>query len=202
MRVEAGQFFNWRFLGVPGWTRAHPYSLSAAPRPDLLRITVKDLGDGSGAVPSLRPGARVIAEGPYGRLTGAARRRARLTFLACGIGITPIRALLESEFYRRGEAVLIYRVSGPGELTFYRELEQLSRDRGVEIHYLVGPRSGLSWLPAGHTDAVQELMRLAPHVAGSDVYLCGPAPWMASVSDTLDRVGVAAAHIHHEMFSW
>ncbi|HEY0645949.1 MAG TPA: ferredoxin reductase family protein, partial [Nocardioides sp.] len=29
--VEAGQFFTWRFHGRPGWTRANPYSLSAAP---------------------------------------------------------------------------------------------------------------------------------------------------------------------------
>jgi predicted ferric reductase len=99
MRVQAGQFFNWRFLGAPGWSRAHPYSLSAAPQPDLLRITIKDVGDGSAEVTSLRPGMRVMVEGPYGRLTGAVRRRRHLTFIASGIGITPLRALLESEIY-------------------------------------------------------------------------------------------------------
>ena len=54
--VRAGQFFQWRFLDGPGWSRAHPYSLSAAPHRDLLRITVKDLGDGSARVAALRPG--------------------------------------------------------------------------------------------------------------------------------------------------
>ena len=47
LRAEAGQFLNWRFLDRPGWTRAHPYSLSAAPDGRSLRITVKDLGDDS-----------------------------------------------------------------------------------------------------------------------------------------------------------
>ena len=28
---RAGQFFVWRFLDGPGWSRAHPYSLSAPP---------------------------------------------------------------------------------------------------------------------------------------------------------------------------
>ncbi|MFC7484859.1 hypothetical protein ACFQX7_39205 [Luedemannella flava] len=46
--VRPGQFLQWRFLDGPGWSRAHPYSLSAGPRPGELRITVKDAGDGSG----------------------------------------------------------------------------------------------------------------------------------------------------------
>jgi predicted ferric reductase len=58
LRAEPGQFFTWRFLAGKGWTRANPYSLSAAPDGRSLRITVKDLGDGSAAVASLRPGPR------------------------------------------------------------------------------------------------------------------------------------------------
>ncbi len=53
--VAAGQFFTWRFLTGSGWTRGHPYSLSAAPAGNRLRITVKDLGDGSRALASSRP---------------------------------------------------------------------------------------------------------------------------------------------------
>src|SRR3954471_7675089 len=47
LRASAGQFFTWRFLDGPGWTRGNPYSLSAAPTPTHLRITAKDLGDRS-----------------------------------------------------------------------------------------------------------------------------------------------------------
>ena len=32
-RRKAGQFFVWRFLDGPGWSRGHPYSLSAAAAP-------------------------------------------------------------------------------------------------------------------------------------------------------------------------
>src|SRR4051795_13684353 len=55
IRAEAGQFFNFRFLSGKGWTRAHPYSLSAAPHGRSLRITVKVAGDGSAALRLLRP---------------------------------------------------------------------------------------------------------------------------------------------------
>src|ERR1019366_2786933 len=54
--VRAGQFLQWRFLDGPGFTRAHPYSLSAAPDGRTLRITAEHLGDGSSRLADLRPG--------------------------------------------------------------------------------------------------------------------------------------------------
>ena len=66
-----GQFFMWRFATRDWWWQAHPYSLSAAPNDEWLRITVKALGDQSGSLASLRPGTRVFAEGPYGVFTSA-----------------------------------------------------------------------------------------------------------------------------------
>lgn len=74
LAVRAGQFFVFRFLDGPGWTRGNPYSLSAPPTPDGLRITVKDLGDGSGRLTNVRPGTRVLIEGPHGCLTGSGGR--------------------------------------------------------------------------------------------------------------------------------
>ena len=200
--VQAGQFFNWRFLSGPGWMRAHPYSLSAAPRPDQFRITVKDLGDDSKLVSRLRRGTRVIFEGPYGRMTANARQHHRLTLIACGIGITPVRALIESEYYRPGDAVLIYRASSPEDFTFYREIDAIARARGVVTIYLPGPRGHTTWLPAGYPDGASALRQLAPAVAESDVFVCGPEPWMDAVVDSLDRVGVPPDRIHLERFAW
>ena len=75
--AEPGQFFRWRFLARGLWWTSSPYSLSAPPGPDRLRITVKALGGHSQALAALRPGTRVVAEGPYGALTAAVRRRGR-----------------------------------------------------------------------------------------------------------------------------
>jgi predicted ferric reductase len=75
--AQPGQFFRWRFLTPELWWAANPYSLSAAPAPNLLRITVKIAGRHSEALRRLRPGTSVFAEGPYGSFTAAARRRRR-----------------------------------------------------------------------------------------------------------------------------
>ena len=95
MGARAGQFFTWRFLTRDRWWEAHPFSLSAAPDGRRMRITVKGLGDYTARLRAIPPGTRVIAEGPFGAFTSAARRRPRVALIAGGVGITPIRALLE-----------------------------------------------------------------------------------------------------------
>ncbi len=109
LEVEAGQFFSWRFLAGRGWSRAHPYSLSAAPDGRSLRITVKDLGDGSREIARLRPGTRVLVEGPFGRLSARARTLRPVALIGAGVGMTPLRALAEGLDYAPGEAVLVHR---------------------------------------------------------------------------------------------
>jgi predicted ferric reductase len=203
LRVRAGQFFTWRFLSGPGWTRAHPYSLSAAPRPDRLRITIKEVGDGSALAAGLRPGTRVLIEGPYGRLTGAGRDRDRITMIAAGIGITPLRALLEELPYRPGEATLIYRAGTPENFIFRAELDALADRRGVRIIYLPGPRaSDGSWAPAGPDGQEPPLHGLVPDIVGHEVYICGPELWMASAANAARLIGVPEEHLHLEWFAW
>ena len=96
----------------PAGPAAHPYSLSAAPDGRSLRITVKELGDGSAALRHVRPGTRVLVEGPYGRLSARARTRPKVAFIGAGVGITPLRALAEELDYapgRRRPAVPVQR---------------------------------------------------------------------------------------------
>ena len=95
LAVSGGQFFVWHFLTRDLWWQGHPYSLSALPRPPYIRVTIKDLGDQSRAAAGLRPGTRVAIEGPYGAFTRHARTRDGAALFAAGVGITPVRALLE-----------------------------------------------------------------------------------------------------------
>ena len=204
--VAAGQFFTWRFLGGSGWTRGHPYSLSAAPDGDRLRITVKDLGDGSKALAALRPGTRVAVEGPYGRLHAGVRTRRKVTLLAGGIGVTPLRALLEELPQGPGDVTLVYRAHSAADLVFRAELDALAAARGARVYYAVGPRvrERASWLPASaaHLSDADALRQLVPDVAGHDVYVCGADPWMDAARRAALDAGVPADHVHLERFTW
>ena len=139
LRAESGQFFRWRFLTRDLWWAANPYSLSAAPRPNMLRITVKMSGEHSRALLNLAPGTRVFAEGPYGGLTRDRRRRRKVLLIAGGVGITPLRALFESLPGRPGDVTLLYRARSEGDLVLRAEIDAIARDRGSRVHYLMGP---------------------------------------------------------------
>jgi predicted ferric reductase len=209
LRARAGQFFVWRFLDGPGWSRAHPFSLSAPPHPRALRLTVKDLGDGSRSLASLRAGTRAVIEGPYGRLTANLQTRRQVTLIAAGIGITPLRALLEDLSYDAGGATLLYRARSEADLTFRAELDALAERRGARIVHLTGPRAvradgTMSWLPASlaHLDDVSALRQLVPGLAAHDVFVCGPDGWTDAVRRAVAAAGVPREHIHEERFAW
>jgi predicted ferric reductase len=205
LRVQAGQFFTWRFGGRPGRTRANPYSLSAAPDGRSLRITVQDVGDGSGAAAGLAVGSRAWVEGPYGRLTGRARSRRRVLMIGAGVGITPLRALAEELDHAPGEVTLLHRFTDAP--LFAEELTALARDRGLVVWALPGRRRGDgSWLGdgagAGTASDLAALRHWVPDVAERDVYVCGPAAWTDLVLRDLLAAGVPTDHIHLETFGW
>ena len=203
MPVEAGQFLTWRFPGRPGWTRANPYSLSAAPDGRSLRISVKELGDGSRSLRSLTPGTRAVVEGPYGRLTSRPRTRRKVLLIGAGVGVTPLRALAEGLDYAPGEATLIYRYAG--HPLFRHELEAIATQRGLRILALPGPRrSPDSWFSA-HAGVVPDrdaLLGWVPDLAQHDVYVCGPQEWADAVRRTTEQAGLPADQLHLETFAW
>ena len=201
--VAAGQFLIWRFRSGPGWSRGHPYSLSAAPDGRSLRISVKALGDGSRLVASLRPGTRVLVEGPYGRLTARPRTRATVAFLGAGVGVTPLRALAEDLPYAPGDAVLLQRATE--RPLFARELDVLAAERGLDVRWLPGHRRAPdSWVGATNdpADDLTLLRRWVPDIAERDVYVCGPEAWTTAVRATLTDAGLPAARLHVETFGW
>jgi predicted ferric reductase len=201
--VEAGQFLTFRFLSGPGWTRGHPYSLSAAPSGRDLRITVKAVGDGSAAVRGLRPGTRVLVEGPYGRLSARARTRPKVALIGAGVGVTPLRALAEALQYAPGDAVLLYRYTD--RPLFSGELQHLADTRGLRVLGLSGHRRGPgSWLGdgVGNASDLAALTWWVPDIADRDVYVCGPEPWAADVRRTTEAAGLPADRFHVESFGW
>ena len=198
--VRAGQWFRLRFLTADGWYKAHPFSISAAPNGRYLRFTVKNLGDDTGKFSQLKVGTRVFVEGPHGIMTGATRTKARVLLVAGGIGITPLRALLEELPASRGHLTLVYRASDPDEVIFKRELDELASLRGATVHYLVG-RRGSREMPADPLEP-RSLRRLVPDISDRDIYICGPSGMMTRVLSALRSLRIPDKQIHYERFAF
>lgn len=206
--ARAGQFLGWRFLSRGLWTTAHPWSLSAMPDGRHLRITVRDLGDHSSQLAGLRPGTPVAVEGPYGAFTTSVRTHHRVLLVAAGIGVTPVRAVVE-ELVRHhaaapGAVTVVVRVDDPDQVPLRAELERLTEAGGHHLLILAGPPVPGSWLPADPPAGsdVRRLGALVPHLRLHDVYVCGPSPWMKLVHRSLRQAGVPAAQVHDERFGW
>jgi predicted ferric reductase len=194
--AQGGQFFNWRFAQGGHILLQHPYSLSAAPTDKYLRITVKNLGDHSRDLINLRPGTRVFMEGPYGAFTKNRATRKHVLLVGGGVGITPIRAIAE-EFGDTVQMDLIYRVSDASELVLKEELDYLAENSNgaLTVHYQVGSRHQF---PVN----AKTLKQVAPNLADSDIYVCGPSGLVDSVLHAASDAGVPKNRIHHEEFEF
>lgn len=204
--MRAGQFLQWRFLDGPGWSRANPYSVSAAPDGTTLRFTAAHVGDGSARLATLRPGTRVLVEGPYGRMHGGVRGHRKVLLMGSGIGITPMRALLEELAQRPGEVTVVHRVRSRAEAVLADELRSLAAARGARYLLVEGRRvpGRSSWLPeqAAHLTDAQALLEIVPDLADHDVYVCGADGWMDAVRTAALEAGAAREAVHLERFAY
>jgi ferredoxin-NADP reductase len=207
---SGGRFFIWRFLAPGLWWHPHPFSLSAGPITfdatgrGVLRITVRNLGRGSAQLAALKPGTKVAVEGPYGLFSTAARSRGHVVMVGAGIGITPIRALLESTPFQPGNATVILRAHSESELYLGEEILALCQQRGATLFHLTGSRpAGIrTWLPESAARAGHRLDSYHPGVADADVYVCGPASWAQSVFEDARAAGVREDQLNYERFDW
>lgn len=145
-----------------------------------------------------------MIEGPYGRLHAGVRRRRKVLLMASGIGITPMRALLEELPQSPGDVTLIYRARESAQLIFSEELLELAQVRGARVFTVLGRRTTRrpSWLPdsAAHLSDTEALQHLVPDLADHDVYVCGNPEWMTRVEAAARGGGVPARNIHAERF--
>jgi ferredoxin-NADP reductase len=193
--AKPGQFFFWRFLTGGFWYTKHPFSLSEAPHGDSFRITVKNLGDHTARLGQIPVGTRVFAEGPFGVFTAESRVGRKALLIAGGIGITPVRALLEE---MDGDLVALYRVTTSSDIVFADELDGIVADRRARIEYAVGDHTtsaGRDLLSPSH------LRELVPDIAERDVFVCGPAGMIDRIVPNLRQVSVPRHHLHVERFA-
>ncbi|GAA1538724.1 hypothetical protein GCM10009827_067380 [Dactylosporangium maewongense] len=196
LRFTPGQFAMLFLESAGGWRR-HPFTISSAPHDDVLRFTIKALGDDTTGIQTLvQPGMPAVVGGPHGRFDHA-RGTDQQIWIAGGIGITPflswIRAL--DRFPSATRVDLFY--STEGAAPFADEITAVARTHNVRVHlhdtsargYLT-PDEVLA-AAAGHDD---------PRAVS--VFLCGPAGMVGAFVRRFREAGIPNRNIHREHFDW
>src|SRR3989344_62554 len=198
-KVLPGQFMIFKFLAKGFWWQSHPFSLSKPLDGKQIRITVKSVGDFTSKITKLSPGTPVIIDGPYGIFTEKVNKMDRILLIAGGIGITPIRSLVEQLAAQHKDIVLISANKAGKDIVFKNELDELGTRFGFSIYYVLSQEQNDRYL-YGQVDK-EKISQLVKDVIERDVYLCGPIPMMESVRKSLEELGVPAVNIHFEKFS-
>ena len=196
-RYQAGQFLTLR-VNVGGQELRRCYSMSSAPAEDDLQITIKR--DPGGVVSNwlndtAAEGVEVQAAPPEGRFVLRDTSDEVVAF-AGGSGITPIMSLVRTALASSSRRIRLFYANRSRESVIFADaldrLADIHADRLVVTHH-IDDDSGVVTASA-----------IESFIAGTgaaDYYICGPAPYMDTVEDTVLGSGVPRESVHLERFS-
>ncbi|MEI6564009.1 MAG: ferredoxin reductase family protein [bacterium] len=198
-RANGGQFVFVRFW-APGFRwQVHPFSISCPPDGLQIRLTIKQLGDFTRQIPHLAPGTPVILDGPYGTFTASRAVSPKVLLIAGGIGITPIRAMLDGLLADGRNLVLLYANRNTAGVVFRTEIDDLSAAFPGRFRVVYVMSHDPEWEGEKGILDRDRLTRLVPDLKERDAFLCGPPPMMNSLRPILKSQGVR--YIYSERFS-
>jgi predicted ferric reductase len=198
-KYEAGQFAHLTFLQKGLWF-THPFSFSTATNPNHIRFSIKASGDFTKKVDQLKTGTKVIIDGPLGAFTSNQAKTNKLLLIAGGIGITPIRSIIEEQTKNNKNIILLYANKTQQDIAFKQELENFSINKVVNVLSEETSLPG-SEFELGRIDE-EKIKRLVPDYKERDAYICGPEPMMKAIVSSLISLGVPKKQIHFERFGY
>ncbi|MFI5212833.1 MAG: hypothetical protein ACHQTE_02635, partial [Candidatus Saccharimonadales bacterium] len=181
------------------WWQEHPFSLSWIPHDNLIRLTIRHVGDYTTMIAGLTPGKRVLVSGPFGRFTRDVAVTNKRLFIAGGVGITPIRPLAEQALDQKVDSILIYGNRTTDDVVFKDELDELAK-AGLQLHYVFSNPAKNYHGEIGYVDSAR-IKKLVPDFKKRDIYLCGPPAMMNAIVADLTAIGITTSQLHYERFS-
>ncbi len=198
LTTASGQFFILRVLRRDRWWKAHPLSLSAAPDGKSLRFTIKALGDDSTWMQQVPVGTRVMAEGPYGVFHTENDPVDKVLLIGGGIGVTPLRAILEDIERPPGHVTMLYRAHSDADAILLDELEEIATRRGFKLRVSRSQTGRHRSEPF----SAASLRHAVPDIADRSVYVCGPPALISAACNGAKRAGTQPRNLHYERFDY
>jgi sulfhydrogenase subunit gamma (sulfur reductase) len=171
---EPGQFVEVSLFGIG----EAPISVSSSPSRSngTLELCVRRVGDVTNAMHDLQPGAFLGIRGPFGKpFPIAAMKGKDILFAAGGLGLAPLRSLINEVLDQRGafgRVIILYGTKRPSEILFKDELLEWAERGDVEFHMTVD-RGEENW--HGHVGVITTLFpRITINPRNTVAATCGP----------------------------
>lgn len=194
-----GQFAWLKFEHARYSLREHPFSIvSSAVRRDELRFTVREVGDFTSSVSGLRPGTRVLVDGPHGAWRPAPD--VPITFVVGGVGITPALSMLATAMDLRGNrsVQVVYACRELEDVIGAQLLHDAAKRPELEV-FVVPSIAPPDWRGVSGQITTELLSSVAgQQPADRCWFVCGPPPMRVAVLNSLAALGVPEHHVHIE----
>lgn len=140
---QPGQFVEVSILGVG----EAPISIATSPLHGArFQLCVRKVGNVTGALHELSVGSLLGIRGPFGRGFSLEEMREKDLFIvAGGLGLVPLRSLIQYIFERRdefGKITLLIGAKRPEEILFRNEIQEWKMKHNCEIHITVDRADG------------------------------------------------------------
>lgn len=191
-----GQFVEVSVYG----TGECPISVSSSPtRGPEFELVVRKVGNVTTALHGLAPDDKVGVRGPFGRGFDTELLKGKdIVFVGGGIGMVPLRSLIDYVLDRRadyGKVSVLYGCREPGELIFPAERERWESQGDVDYHVTVDRCCDEDrW--EGNVGVITTLMpEVAMDPAKTWAVVVGPPVMYKFVIRSLKEKGLADDHI-------
>jgi predicted ferric reductase len=194
---SAGQFVFVSFKQEYIPSESHPFTISSSPDSDLIRLSIKTLGDFTATVASLKIGAYAIVKGPYGEFSKNYFQPKSVVCVAGGIGVTPFLSLIKSESLKplSRPIYFYYSVKTNTEAVYDQEIKDYQISMPTLKYYL-------HVTDANNYLTAQKIKTDVPEFTNCLFYICGPSSMMTSLSAQLQQLGIKRENIIYENFSF
>ncbi len=183
---------------------ARAYSISSVPGVDYFDFVITLIhGKLTGKLEVAKPGDIYYISGPYGMFKIDAEPGKKFLFLAGGSGIVPFLSMIK---YVKGKGIsidanTIYSVRFPYEIIYKDELQDFVDHAGMKLAITVTrPKEGDGW--TGQTGRIDSVMiqKYVPDLSDRMCYVCGPMPFVKTLTEALMGLGVDKKRITAEMW--
>jgi len=192
---KPGQFAQ---VSLPGRGEA-PISITSSPcNRGFMEFTIRAAGKLTGEIHKLKKGSRIYIRGPYGNSFPYDEVKGKnLFFIAGGIGLPPLRSLINEVLNARadfGGISILYGAKTPDELCFKDEIERWEKIQGVRV-FLTVDSPDKSW--RGNTGVVTTLCDLSGIGSSTGaVFICGPPIMIRFVLKKITGAGIREDDIY------